>query len=172
MICLALASHVMCLSHERKSNEEKRALPIGWNKPLTQRSSCADILTMPTAPSINVPFYTTVAHQLAKLGQYSTDKYFSIRLCRNPIIACMQNITNSCYYKYLCSFDWTYRHLVTRKHLFCFSIGIIKPLSTFLLPAPSLNLSSVIIIFRERQESNPRMLGERQECYLCAVYYL
>ena len=45
-------------------------------------------------------------------------------------------------------------------------INIFKPLSTPLLPAPAINLGNMEINFRERQESNPGLLGEKQECYL------
>ena len=45
-------------------------------------------------------------------------------------------------------------------------INIFKPLSTPLLPAPAINLGNMEINFRERQESNSGLLGEKQECYL------
>ena len=47
--------------------------------------------------------------------------------------------------------------------------NIFKPLSTFLKSAPSINLNIIKIIFWERLESNPGPLGEKQECYLCAM---
>ena len=49
------------------------------------------------------------------------------------------------------------------------SIIIFKPLSTFLSPVPSINLSNIKINFWERQESNLGLLGEKQECYLSAM---
>ena len=52
------------------------------------------------------------------------------------------------------------------------SIDILKPLSTLLKAAPSINPSN-IENFGERFSGEPRillgLLGEKQECYLCAM---
>ena len=49
------------------------------------------------------------------------------------------------------------------------SIYIFKPLSTFLQPVTSIYLSNIIIKFLECQELDPGLLGENQDCYLCAL---
>ena len=49
------------------------------------------------------------------------------------------------------------------------SINIFKPLSSYLQPAWSINFSNIKINYRECRESNPGLLGEKQECNLCAM---
>ena len=49
------------------------------------------------------------------------------------------------------------------------SISIFKPLSTFLLPAPLINLCNVEINIGERWVSNLGRLDEKQEIHLCAI---
>ena len=49
------------------------------------------------------------------------------------------------------------------------SINIFKPMSNFLKPALSINLSNIKINFREDQESNPGLLSKKKEYYLCAM---
>ena len=54
------------------------------------------------------------------------------------------------------------------------SIDISKALSTLLKVGPSINPSDIEKFQRhflgECQESNPGLLGEKQECYLCATH--
>ena len=49
------------------------------------------------------------------------------------------------------------------------SINFFKPLSTFLQPAPLINLSNIEGNFQECQKSNPQPLGEKQQCYLSSL---
>ena len=48
-------------------------------------------------------------------------------------------------------------------------MDIIKHLSTFLYPELSIELGNIMVNFREHLETNPGLLGEKQERFLCAM---